>query len=827
MKKILAALIILLGSVSFQALSQGLKFHGLEEMISNRTSFDVFAKSPQKFRDSLEISFQMATYPAYKFGYILRIHDKLTPSHVWNLSYDARIGDSAVFRINEEGRKSIIIARIGKKDCPDYSWQEVSVKFNVIKNTVVLKIGNHAYSASCTADGNIIQPQIYFGKSEHVVDVPSFAIRKLSIGDGVKMFYFPLDESDGETVRDSNGKVRGQVSNPDWLIRESSRWNTETSIQIDSPADVFYDEGNKSVGMLTESDLKLYNLTNGTTTDKAIASACPMDILLGNNFIRDGKVYAYELSHFKGQKNDCSIACYDLAKNEWQSIGNSMMASPQHHHGAFYNPITNEYTFFGGFGESMYNGDFFVLGKDWQWHKKWEEQRSERRLFPRFFAAAGTDSENCYAYIFGGMGNESGEQIVGRRYFYDLHRVNLSTGKCDLLWEIVPQGENFVPARNLIVDGDCFYVLCYPEYLTNSTMHLYKFKIADGTYEIMADGIDVVSDKIWSSSSLYLDRDLGEFIVTSLDVDNNLKPTVSIHTLMYPPVPEKIVTGQSDRNIFIICITLLAILLVVTGAAYFVFKLTSRNKETKNYVIAKHDPGTRIFRADQRANSIFLFGQFTVFDRDENDISDTFGNQQKILLCLLLKYYDTGLSSTRMSSILWPDKEENKAKNSRGVAINSLRKSLSTLDGISIEYEEGVYRIVTKEPFYCDLLSFNSRVKASDNNGILHILCRGKFLKDIIDPAFDSFKSKIEDATSTLLSDEIAKRFKGREYRATIEIGDIIQLYDPLDEQAIHYIVHSLLAIRRRDDALVRYSAFVTEYQNTNGEPYPKRFENV
>jgi len=827
MKKTLTILIFLLGSGLVPALSQGLKFHGLEEIISGRTSFDVFARSPQKFCDSLEISFQMATYPAFKFGYILRLHDDDNNSRVWNLSYDARGTDHAVFRINEEGRKSIIVAGMDIKDCPEYVWQEISVKFNAEKGCITLKIGDHTYTAPFSTDRHVIKPHIYFGKSEHVVDVPSFAIRNLTIGDGVKVFNFPLDESEGEKVRDSKGKVRGSVSNPEWLIRKSSHWNTETSIKINSPADVFYDHSRKAVGMLTDSALTTYHLTDGRREDTQIAGICPIDILLGNNFVRDGKVYAYELSHIRGHKDDCSIASYDIAKNEWTIVGNSRMNSPQHHHGAFFNNVSGEYTFFGGFGEGMYNGDFFVLGEDCQWHKKWEEQRAQRRLFPRFFAAAGTDSQKGYAYIFGGMGNESGEQVVGRRYFYDFHRIDLRTGKCDLLWEIEPQGNNFVPARNLIVDGEYFYALCYPEYLTNSTMHLYKFKIADGSYEIMADGIDVVSDKIWSSSSLYLDRDLGEFVVTSLDVDDNLEPTVTIHTLMYPPVSADVIKDYNSRKNLILSIVILAILLCGAGAVAFAVKLASRRKETKDYVIAKQDPKTRIFRTHQKANSIFIFGQFTVLDRDENDISDSFGNQQKTLLCLLLKYYENGLSSSRMSSILWPDKEEVKAKNSRGVAINSLRKSLSALDGIRIEYEDGVYRVVTCEPFYCDLMSFNNRVKTADNNGILNILCRGKFLKDTIDPTFDSFKAQVEDTASTILAEEISKHFNRHEYRAAIEIGDMIQLYDPLDEQAIHYIVHSLLAIRRRDDALVRYSAFVNEYQGTNGEAYAKHFDNV
>ncbi len=39
-------------------------------------------------------------------------------------------------------------------------------------------------------------------------------------------------------------------------------------------------------------------------------------------------------------------------------------------------------------------------------------------------------------YVFGGMGNESGEQTVGRKYYYDLYKIDLGTKQVSKLWEI-------------------------------------------------------------------------------------------------------------------------------------------------------------------------------------------------------------------------------------------------------------------------------------------------------------------------------------------------------------------------------------------------------
>ena len=64
------------------------------------------------------------------------------------------------------------------------------------------------------------------------------------------------------------------------------------------------------------------------------------------------------------------------------------------------------------------------------------------------------------------------------------------------------------------------------------------------------------------------------------------------------------------------------------------------------------------------------------------------------------------------------------------------------------------------------------------------------------------------------------------ELLAAIEIADMAMEYDLQDETAMRLSVKSLLALGRRDDALVRYSVFQANYRRLSGEPYPVTFEN-
>lgn len=100
------------------------------------------------------------------------------------------------------------------------------------------------------------------------------------------------------------------------------------------------------------------------------------------------------------------------------------------------------------------------------------------------------------------------------------------------------------------------------------------------------------------------------------------------------------------------------------------------------------------------ANSMYLFGDFSVFDRNGRNISYMFSLRIKQIFCLILRYSDAdGISSRQLSDLIWPDKPKDKVKNSRGVAINHLRKILKELDGIELVYEKGCFRFTLSSGF--------------------------------------------------------------------------------------------------------------------------------
>lgn len=87
---------------------------------------------------------------------------------------------------------------------------------------------------------------------------------------------------------------------------------------------------------------------------------------------------------------------------------------------------------------------------------RWDTiQFSGDRITPRFFAGLAVSDNYKYAYIYGGKGNEAGDQNIGVQYYYDLYRVDLEQQAIRKLWEQKPMsGNNRVVARNMILSED-------------------------------------------------------------------------------------------------------------------------------------------------------------------------------------------------------------------------------------------------------------------------------------------------------------------------------------------------------------------------------------
>ena len=824
MRRRIAILLMILGALG-KTFAQGLDFRSMNYTIDQRTSYEVFSGRVPRFNDRLDISFDMLTYPTSRYGYVFRLENLDEKGRIWNLSYDGR-GGQIVIRLNDEGHRSAVFTELDRTVWTAYKWHKVRVRFDAAADSIYFSIDSLKYSQSVHFSSRAFHPKLSFGISGHVVELPSFSMRNLEVSDGTRSCFFSLNESSGNKVHDERGVAMGRVVNPAWLIHDATHWKKITTLESGGRAGVYYDLQQHQVVMYDNNGLNLYDMGSERLAQRDYLSPIPVNILSGTSFLKDGYLYVYELSEWEYPAGAPSVARLDLDTMQWEVVSRERLDGPMHHHASFINTVTGNETIFGGYGDMYFNGDYYTLEQDGSWQRHPVKEAGEALLFPRFFCSAGTSADSLCAYIFGGLGNETGEEVVGRRYFYDLHRYDFETGETEFLWNVDFGEESCVPARGLVVQNDCFYALCYPEYLTTAPMYLYRFNLSDGSHTRIGSPIEVNSDKVWCYNQLYYDAGIGRLVALCINKDKQLRPSVDVYSIMFPPAEE--VSGGGHLPVVA---TILLAALCLAAALYVLYRIIragrSRRKENDNYVLSKQDPAKKIYVVPEGPDSIHLFGDFAVTGHNGENITGEFTQQVRTLLLLLVKYSETGVSPSRISGILWPDKEPDKARNSRGVAMSNLRKAIEPIKGLALTYRDNLYRLEYSDGFHLDYRDFISNISSGDTEQALAIASRGRFLKDIRDPEFDSFKSEAEGKILPFISRQMQEKFAQGRHRATIEISDMAFEYDLQDEQAMRLSVKSLLALGRRDDALVRYSVFQSNYRKLSGEPYPVKFENL
>lgn len=833
----ISILVISLLALNIHLYANGLRFKGSEHLIDERTSYDVFCGKAPKFSEKLDVTFDISLLEPSHYGYIFRVKNN-EANKTYNLSYYID-GPTTVFKLNEEGGKNLITARLSNGELQKLHWFKVSIIFDMKNHSLSLGLNKLLIKSTNINLPQTWSPEIYFGRSDYLIDVPSFAIKQLCISDKRHVYLFPLAESRGNVAHNDKGEEFGQITNPVWLINDSYYWSYKKRFKSTNIAGCSFDAKTDYLYIFTRDSLKTYNVRTGEVSAEAFAERCPVEIFLGTSFIDSDnkKLYVYEVCYEKNEKGP-NIAVLDLQTKRWSAVSYSSIYMQLHHHSACFENnryyIFGGFGGFGGFGSMQYSKSLFSLNVN---TNKWDSLKlSGDKINPRYFSTMGYKKDSNSLYIFGGMGNESGEQIVGRRYFYDLYKINLNNNHVTQMWKIPWDRENVVPVRQMIIQNDYFYTLCYPEHFSKTFLKLYRFSLKNGSYKILGDSIPIRSEKIKTKASIYYSSNLNCLFAIVQEFDNfDISSSIKVYSLGFPPISYEELTSQDsqfNRNLRLIIISSMALLLLIALILFIIIRRKKKQSKDENeliYLTTTEDGQSQkisIEKTDPKPNSISLFGEFRVQDRKNKDITYMFSTKLKQVFLTILQYSsENGISSQKLSEMLWPDKPEDKVKNSRGVTINHLRKIMKELDGIELIYEKGMFKIViSPELCYCDYLRC---IELIDSNSVeknisefIDITRQGKFLKSIDLPEFDSFKEDVERKLEPALLFEAERSFNKELYKMTLILCDALFYIDPINEDALFYTLHVLQKLKMNTEVKKQYFQFVSEYKKMQGKDY-------
>lgn len=834
-------LLFLLTGMTLFAYSQGLLFQANDKEIKERTSLQIFQEGEIPcFTKNFQLSFELSIRDFDTFGYVFLLKEDQGKTK-YSFTYTYLDGENSTFKFNTDGKENHYSLNL-RNDALAYQWIPVSFAFDLQQDVLTIRIGDNEKKITSLGLKDTFCPHLFFGRYDYILDMPTFAIRNLKLeGDRSHSYTFPLNENEGEEVHTSTGKVLGTVVNPVWLINGSYHWEKLFEYSFQTPSGITFEPDSQRLIIFSQDSLLTYNLLKRQPQKYSYSNKLPVKLQLATHFMNttDGKLYVYELNNLP--LGDATVAALDLNNQEWKQTGVAALPVQLHHHDGFWDETTGKYLVFGGFGNKRFNNTFLEYDIEGD---RWDTlSYSGDRIIPRYFSGMAVNKNREHIYVFGGMGNESGEQSVGRNYLHDLYLLDRKQQSVRRLWQNA-SGHRLVVARDMILTPDekYIYALCYPEYLSDTYLQLYRLTVDDGTMKALGDSIPMRSEEIMTNANLYYNSLTHEYYCTTTEFDKKGHTVIRTYVLSAPPVSlDEIRSYGSRSSLEIRWLWIMAGIgvLLLAGGVLFVRKKRGKQRnavlesssvlmsppvgrEPDKSVQGKETLAKEDFESSLvRPNAVYLFGPFTVIDRNGRDITHLFSSRlRQVFIYILLHSTHNGVLSASLNEVFWPDKPDDKVKNLKGVTINQIRKNLAELDGVELVHDKGYFILVFTD-CYCDYFRFRTLKNAEEvENELGILLMRGKFLDGMDAGMMDHFKQKVEEFLSSFLPLEIERLYQQHKYDAVIRFCNVLFRVDPVNELALAYGMHALNHTGSSQEAILQYSLFVREYRQMMNEEY-------
>jgi two-component SAPR family response regulator len=828
----------------------GLGFFSHEVQQDKRTFLNLSAEKDLCLSDNFTLTFDLSFEPhrSIYFGYILRLieNNKRNYDLIYNTSKDefnVVTGDSlcsTTFTISRED--------LYKK------WNKVSISINGDQGTLTITSNGKKYTQKNIYARKGSCYKILFGANQYepfaTSDIPPMKIRNVQVfKNGRLEYHWPLNEIEGTTAVDLIKQEKAIVYNPSWQTALHSRWQKGKSITVNGTASVTFNTKNEEVYVLAADSIYSYSIKDAAWLIKGTNKKIHLN--QGNRSVFnpiDQKPYNY----FLGKE---TLAIHAFDKGDWQGdFLTDDVTGYWHANNMFSQADSSLYTF-GGYGYLVYRNS--VQRFNFNTHK-WSTVKYKGDFFtPRYLAALGASVKGDTAYILGGYGNSSGQQILNPKNLYDMMRFTVKDKTFTKLFELKINRENFALANSLVIDGrkKIYYGLVYPRHKYNSSLQLIQGSLQKPFFKILGSAIPYSFHDVHSFADLYYGERSGKFVaVTLLRTDDN-KTIVNIYTLLGPPyVPPVKIASAKNRSYSFFLFAISGIILV--SITWII--LESRKRRKPVGIAAKkgadrdaEEPALeRLKEADLPdvvniktessavlKNAILLFGEMQVFDKYGNSITKQFTPLIKELFLFILVHsvkLGRGVSSDKLNEMFWFDKSEKSARNNRSVAIVKLKSLLEKLDFCTLSKDTGYWMLnINYQNLYVDYhryLDIANNRKKLDSDAILNlsvIVQQGNFLSACEYEWLDNFKSEISNDIINLYLAYIQLPQYHKDPEFLIETANYILNIDPVNEDAMSLKCWSFVALGKHSLAKSTFENFEKAYKLMYNQSFEKTFSSI
>lgn len=826
-------------SIPVFAQTYGLKFNGFNFTLDKRTELDLTPYELLKVRDDFEISFDYKTTRIIPnstvgfFGYVFRIINEEDDNIDLISTPTPQVGLNIVV-----GKTNTIIPVEYPLSAID-NWIKIRIKFLLHENRLLVYTPDTFYVKENLGFKQQEAFKIIFGANDYKqfknTDVPSMTVKDIEIFEkGKRKYHWQLNEKEGFLALDRINGKKARVINPSWVALNYQNWQKNIEHEFIGAVTETADPVSGNIFMVGEEGLAIYSAQKNTIQKILYKNNSPF---LSNqhrvifNSI-EKKIYCYLADEGP---------CYSLSTEtgEWTEIISSGEAKPyfRHHNSSFHAPGNNIYIF-GGYGLHKYNNTIVKIDLS---ARKWVDLPTDDSIFyPRYLAGLGTLNDTFY--ILGGYGSRTGNQLINPQSYFDLLGYSIDDSSLFKKFEIPQILDDMIVGNSMWIDGKTrnYYALVFSKLTFDGSLQLIRGNLDSPDVKMVGNKMPFKFLDIRSFADLYYMPDQNK-LYAYLSYSEDTTTSVAIYSIDYPPnnsIEELLFTENKSLIVYFS----VAILLILS--AWFLVRTRLRIRKMPEFKGLVRDGqsvlssgGNDYQKAENAAYQIIFFGGFQVINRNNEDITNEFSPLLKELFLLIVLYSfrnDKGISSEKITEVLWYDKSEKSARNNRAVNIAKLRSIIKEVGKCDLSKKTGYWKFILEDSDirsdyvdFINIASSKSSLTKQKVKQLIQITRKGAFLSDLNYDWLDDFKASVSDKLiDTLLKFGQSVDVK-EEADFIIHLADSVLNFDIVNEEAMILKCQAEHYLGKHSLAKNTYELFFKKYMEMYGEEYNRTFHEI
>jgi len=823
--------------------SYGLGFSGQGFSKDQRTGIDLSPKGYLSLGNNFELTFKMQLRPNARmyFGYLARIIDK-NGKNVDLIFNSSGINASSIDVVCGQKLSNLSF----KADVVQLrsTWTEFRLKFDLKNNVTSLSSPTIGYQGEDAIENMTGEVKILFGTNDFshykTADVPSMKIKDICIYKQGKLSYsWPLDESEGDKALDHVNNRIAAVKNPVWIKPEHSDWQKAATEILTGICEIAFNEQDEKVYLIGEDQMIVYSVKDNKI-DSVKYKNKAINLLPGRQAFYNSDTKSIVICDV-----DLKIVSeFDFNTLLWKQETPSKRAETIFlHHNQYYHSADKSVYIFGGYGQHEYKN---LVQKSTMLSGNWEILKPTGDEFtPRYLASAGVVNDTVF--LLGGYGSVSGKQILNPQNFYDLTSYSIKDQRFKKIYDFVPPAEDLCFSNSMVIDGENhnFYALAFSVIKYNGQLQLVKGSLKFPDLKLIANKIPYLFHDVTSFSTLYHGRSSKKLIAATMLLNSQNQTEFNLYTIAYPPNEMMDISSQEgDRSRYWLYLSGIGALM----AALFILltKRFVRNGFSSGRGIALQKAeieADELFKEqnteskEMPRNSVLFFGGLQVFSREGVDITNRFSPLLKELFLLIWLYsikYDKGISSEKLTELLWFDKDEHSANNNRAVNIAKLKQILSDIDTCTLSHKTAYWKIEFDDKVlfndYHECLKITNTKKILPKEKIARLIelsQKGIFLASANYQWLDDFKDNISNVIIDKMTAFAQSQKIEEDPGFMVHLAESLFIFDIVNEEAMILKCKALTLMGKHSLASHTFSKFTKDFKTLYNQHYDKSLEEV